>query len=245
MIHAIDHLGIAVRNLEDGLQFWAEALGLEVEGIETVEGEGVKVAFLPAGRSRIELLESIAEDGPIGRYLVKRGGGIHHLTLATDDLAGLLAQLEAKGVATVGEAPRIGAGGRKVAFLHPSSTGGVLVELVEEVRETPRARAIAPGAPVLVYLRDPQEKLWGVLRRLDQAGLVLEGIDLSSFDDWVAQIERGEESVVGPSVLYLPSLRIEKLILDRSSGQLPSLAERFFRRTGRRVSDVLDGEGGA
>ena len=80
---------------------------------------------------------------------------------------------------------------------------------------------MGPGSTVLLYLREPQEKLWGVLRKLDPSGVVLEGIDLASFDDWIAQIERQEESVVGPSVLFVPMGRLEKILLDRSSGSLP------------------------
>jgi len=114
------------------------------------------------------------------------------------------------------------------------------VELVERGGNVKNETSIDPGQPVLVYLRDPQEKLWGILRRLDPSGLVLEGIDLGSFDDWVSQVEKGEESVVGPSVLFVPTLRLEKILLDRSSGKLPSLADRFFERIGRRVQEVLD-----
>jgi hypothetical protein len=95
---------------------------------------------------------------------------------------------------------------------------------------------------VLAYLREPTEKLWGVLRRLDPAGVTIEGVDLASFDDWVAQVERQEDAVVGPSILFVPMARVEKVLLDRPSGNLPSLAERFERRTGRRVQDVLDAD---
>ena len=102
-------------------------------------------------------------------------------------------------------------------------------------------RDIRPGSAILLYLREPQEKLWGVLHRLDASGVVVEGIDLSSFDDWVAQIERGEENVVGPSVLFVPMGRLEKMLLDRASGELPSLAQRFERRAGRTVQEVLSG----
>jgi hypothetical protein len=115
----------------------------------------------------------------------------------------------------------------------------VLVELVEKSGAAAEGSEIAPGQPVLVYLREPSEKLWGILRRLDGAGVMLEGIDLTSFDDWVAQIESAEDSVVGPSVLFIPMPRVDKILLDRASGQLPSLAERFHRRTGRTVHDVL------
>lgn len=243
MIHGLDHLGIAVRSLEARLPFWADALSLEVAGIETVESEGVKVAFLPVGRSRIELLEPISKDSPVGRFVERHGEGIHHVTLVVDDIVAALTRLRAAKVDIVGQAPRDGAGGRRVAFLHPASTGGVLVELVEPGEHAKGPRDIVPGQPVLVYLREPQEKLWGVLRRMDASGLVIEGIDLTSFDDWIAQIERGEDSVVGPSVLFVPALRLEKVLLDRSSGKLPSLAERFRSRTGRSVQDVVDDPG--
>jgi methylmalonyl-CoA/ethylmalonyl-CoA epimerase len=225
------------------LPFWADALGLDVGGIETVDSEQVKVAFLPVGDGRIELLEPTDDSSAIGRHLSKRGEGIHHLTLEVDDLPGLLERLRAHGVQLVGDAPRVGAEGRQVAFLHPRGTGGVLVELVELVAARLRRRAAPPmaeGSAILLYLREPQEKLWGVLRRLDSTGVIIEGIDLASFDDWVAQIEREEESVVGPSIVFVPMLRTEKILLDRSSGDLPSLAERFERRTGRSIQQVLD-----
>jgi methylmalonyl-CoA/ethylmalonyl-CoA epimerase len=240
MIVGLDHLGIAVRSLEDRLRLWADSLSLEVGGIETIDSEGVKVAFLEVGKTRIELLEPLSEESAVGRFLEKRGEGIHHIALRVADIEEALARLREDNVKIVGSAPRAGAGGRRVAFVHPASTGGVLVELVEPAHRRRRAADIGPGQPVLVYLRDPQEKLWGVLRRMDGSGLVLEGIDLTSFDDWVAQIERGEESVVGPSVLFVPTPRIERVLLDRASGKLPSLAERFRERTGRAVHDILE-----
>jgi methylmalonyl-CoA epimerase len=242
MITKIDHVGIAVKSLEQGLEFWAEALGLEVAGIETVESEQVKVALLPAGSSRVELLEPTEDGSTVGRFLDKRGPGIHHLTLGVRDLTDVLQRLRDRDVELLGEAPRRGAGGHRVAFVHPRSTGGVLVELVETASEQLRERSIEPGSVVVLYLREPQEKLWGVLRQLDATGLVLEGIDLVSFDGWLGQVERREETVVGPSVMFVPMLRVEKLLLDRSSGNLPSLAERFERRVGRTVRQVLDEE---
>jgi methylmalonyl-CoA epimerase len=243
MIQGVDHLGIAVRSLEERLRFWADTLGLEVSGIETVASEGVKVAFFQAGRTRIELLEPLTADSPVGRFIDKRGEGIHHIALRVDDIDAALARMRERSMRVVGDAPRSGAGGQKVAFLHPASSGGVLLELVQPPAASPPAADIGPGQPVLVYLRDPQEKLWGVMRRMDVAGVVLEGIDLTSFDDWVAQIERGEESVVGPSVLFVPMARLERVLLDRASGKLPSLAERFRERTGRAVHQVLDEAG--
>jgi methylmalonyl-CoA/ethylmalonyl-CoA epimerase len=240
MIRGLDHLGIAVKSLEERLPFWADALALDVAGIETVQAEGVKVALLQVGKSRIELLEALTADSPIGKFIERRGEGIHHITLAVDDIDAALDRVRVAKIRIVGQAPRDGVEGSKIAFLHPASTGGVLVELVQQADATRAPTDIVPGHPVLVYLREPQEKMWGILRRLDASGLVVEGIDLTSFDDWVAQIERGEDSVVGPSVLFVPSLRLEKILLDRSSGKLPSLADRFQGRTGRRVQDVLD-----
>jgi len=240
MIKRVDHIGIAVKSLEAGLPFWADGLGLEVGGMETVESEKVKVAFLNVGSSRVELLEPTTADSPVARSIAKRGEGVHHLTFAVQDLDGMLERLRARGVSILGDGARPGAGGQAVAFVHPKSTGGVLVELVQDRSAGASAEEMGPGSAVLLYLREPQEKQWGVLKRLDATGVVLEGIDLGSFDDWVRQIERGEESVVGPSLLFVPMNRLEKILLDRSSGSLPSLADRFLRRTGRTVQAVLE-----
>ncbi len=240
MITRIDHIGIAVKALEKRLPFWSEALGMDVRNIETVEEEKVKVAFLPAGDADIELLEATASDSPIAKFVEKRGEGIHHLTLAVRDLPGLLERLAAAGVPILGDGIRAGAGGREVAFLHPKASGGVLVELVSDLTRPAPTVELTPGAAILVNIREPQEKLWGVLRRLDATGVQLEGIELGSFDDWVAQIEVGDPSVVGPSLIFIPMTRVERILLDRSSGDLPSLADRFERRTGRTVQSVLE-----
>jgi methylmalonyl-CoA/ethylmalonyl-CoA epimerase len=242
MITRIDHIGVATDGLARRLPFWSEVLGLTVESVETVDSEQVKVAFLPVDRSRIELLEAAGEGSAIATHIAKRGEGLHHLTFEVDDLDEVLERMTRHGVQVVGDGARDGAGGHRVAFVHPRSTGGVLVELVERAKDSGSVwdeDLIAPGASVLLYLRDPQEKIWGVLRRLDASGVVVEGIDLSSFDDWMGQIERDEDSVVGPSVLYYPMVRLEKILLDRSSGHLPSLAERFERRIGRTVQQVV------
>ena len=240
MIRRIDHLGIAVSGLEERLPFWAEALGLSVGGMETVDSEKVKVAFLPAGDSSIELLEATDDSSAIRGFLDKRGEGIHHIALEVDDIDRSLERLQEHSVTVLGGGARPGADGSRVAFLHPRSTGGVLVELVEHAPRAPESESdIVPGQAVLAYQREPQEKIWGLLRRIDAAGIVIEGIDLASFDDWVAQIERDEESVIGPSVLFVPMSRVEKILLDRSSGHLPSLSDRFERRTGRRLQEVV------
>lgn len=241
MIRRVDHIGIAVRALEARMPFWAGALGLPVAGIETVETEGVKVAFLPVGDARLELLEATRPDSPIARFLDKRGEGMHHLTLEVDSIDAILDELGRRGIERLDVVARPGAGGSRVAFLHPRAAGGVLVELVEAPAVHPIVPKLEPGAAVVTYLREPSEKLWGVLRALDASGVVLEGMDLSSFEGWVAQVERGEEVPVGPSTLFLPMARVEKILLDRAAGTAPSLRETFERRTGRSLRSVLGG----
>lgn len=130
---AIDHLGIAVAKLEEALPFWRDALGLELVAIEVVASEKVRVAILrPKGdahAARVELLEPTAPDSPIAKHLEKRGPGIHHVAMKVDDIAARMAALAAVGKPAMDSAPRVGAGGCMVTFLHPKSTGGVLLEL--------------------------------------------------------------------------------------------------------------------
>jgi LAO/AO transport system kinase len=127
----INHLGVAVSTIDDALKFWRDGLGLELHEIEVVADQGVRTAMLPLGESRIELLEATGEDTPVGKFLAKRGAGIHHVCVEVADIAATLAQLQAQGIRLIDEQPRRGAGGMLVAFVHPASTGGVLVELVE------------------------------------------------------------------------------------------------------------------
>lgn len=128
----IDHLGIAVRSLSDSLNFYRDALGLELSGTEEVQDQGVRVALLPAGESRIELLEPFSEDTPVGRFIARRGEGLHHICYEVDDLASKLVDLRSRGIRLLEGYPRRGAEGKLVAFLHPASAYGVLVELVEK-----------------------------------------------------------------------------------------------------------------
>ena len=127
----IDHLGIAVNSIEDGKIFWTDALGLEFEGSETVEEQKVTTAFFPVGESEVELLESTAPDGPIAKFLEKKGQGIHHVAFRVENVEEALAELKEKGIRLIDEKPRMGAGGAKIAFLHPKATNGILVELCE------------------------------------------------------------------------------------------------------------------
>lgn len=127
----INHLGIATKGIEEALEFWEDALGLENTHTEVIEDQKVRVAMLPLGESRIELLEPTSEDSPISKFLEKRGGGIHHIAIEVEDIDASLAQLKAKGMRLIDESPRIGAEGCMVAFVHPSSANGVLLELVQ------------------------------------------------------------------------------------------------------------------
>lgn len=127
----INHLGIATNGIDEALKFWADALGLENVHTETVDDQKVRVAMLPIGESRIELLEPTSEDSPISKFLAKRGGGIHHIAVEVDDIEAALAKLKSEGARLIDEQPRIGAEGCLVAFVHPSSTNGVLLELVQ------------------------------------------------------------------------------------------------------------------
>jgi len=129
----INHLGIATRGIDEALKFWENALGLKNVHTETVEDQKVRVAMLPIGESRIELLEPTSEDSPISKFLEKRGGGIHHIAVEVKDIEASLAKLKSEGARLIDEKPRIGAEGCLVAFVHPSSTGGVLLELVQNV----------------------------------------------------------------------------------------------------------------
>ncbi len=127
-ITRVDHIGVAVKSIQESLKFY-EALGLKSVGVEEVAEQKVRVAFLPIGEAEIELLESTQPDGPVAKYIEKNGEGIQHVALRVDNLEAALAELKAQGVRLIDEKPRYGAGGAKIAFVHPRSTGGVLLEL--------------------------------------------------------------------------------------------------------------------
>ena len=127
----IDHLGIAVNSIDEGKKFWTDILGLGFEGSETVEEQKVTTAFFPVGESEVELLESTAPDGPVAKYIEKKGEGIQHVAFRVDDIEKALIELKEKGIRLIDEKPRKGAGGAKIAFLHPKATNGILVELCE------------------------------------------------------------------------------------------------------------------
>ena len=131
MIEKIDHIGIAVKSVKETSELLSNILGLEVAGEEIVEEQKVKVAFLPLGDSELELLESTSPDGPIARFIEKKGEGIQHIAFRVNNIEEALEKLKKEGVRLIDEKPRYGAGGAKIAFLHPKSTNGILVELCE------------------------------------------------------------------------------------------------------------------
>jgi len=128
----ISHLGIATKGIDEALKFWQDALGLENIHAEEVAEQKVRVAMLPIGETRIELLEATSEDSPIAKFIEKRGGGIHHIAVEVENIEESLAKLKAEGARLIDEHPRVGAEGCLIAFVHPSSTGGVLLELIQE-----------------------------------------------------------------------------------------------------------------
>ena len=128
----IEHLGIAVANLEESIKYYEEVLGFKCYSIEEVKDQKVKTAFFKVGQTKIELLESTSPDGPIGKFIEKKGQGIHHLAFAVEGLQETLDEVKEKGVKLIDETPRQGAEGLNIAFLHPKSTHGVLTELCED-----------------------------------------------------------------------------------------------------------------
>ena len=127
----IDHLGIAVNTIDEGKNFWTDVLGLAVTDTDTVEAQKTTTAFLPVGESEVELLESTTDDGPVAKFIEKKGQGIQHIAFAVENIEEALQELKDKGVQLIDKEPRIGAGGAKIAFLHPKATNGVLVELCQ------------------------------------------------------------------------------------------------------------------
>lgn len=183
----LDHIGIAVRNLDEALAFYRDALGLHVEAPEEVASQRVRAHFIPVGEPALELLEATAPDSAIAKYVEKRGPGIHHITLRVDDIAAVLAQLKARGVRLVDEQPRAGAEGALVAFVHPSAAHGVLVELKQGAER--RGAAVSPSAASVPRFRT-------------SAPYALGGFDLISLSDGIFHLDGGAMFGVVPRTLW-------------------------------------------
>lgn len=130
-ITAINHVAVVVENMETSLAFWRDALGIQLHELRDVPAEKSRVAFLPVAGAEVELVMPTTDDSGIAKYLAKRGAGMHHLCLEVDDIEGMMAQLKSKNIRLINEEPRTAADGKKYAFVHPESTGGVLVELYQ------------------------------------------------------------------------------------------------------------------
>lgn len=130
-VKSINHVAVVVPDVESSLSFWRDALGMDLHELRDVPAENSRVAFLPLDGSEVELVMPTTEDSGIAKYLAKRGPGMHHICLEVDDIDGMLAQLKSKNIRLINETPRLGGNGRKYAFIHPESTGGVLVELYQ------------------------------------------------------------------------------------------------------------------
>lgn len=127
----VDHIGIAVKSIDEALKFWEETLGIKCTGREEVAEQKVVTAFLPLGGTEIELLEPTSPESPISKFIESRGEGIHHFALKVEDIEAALKELKDKGIRLIDEKPRCGAGGAKIAFVHPKAAGGVLLEISE------------------------------------------------------------------------------------------------------------------
>ena len=127
----LDHVGIAVKSLDETLKFYTDVLGLDLASVEIVEEQKVKVAFLPIGDTEVELLESTADDGPIAKYIERSGEGVQHLAFLVENIEAAIAEMQEKGMRMIDQMPRYGAGGAKIAFMHPKDSYRVLVELCE------------------------------------------------------------------------------------------------------------------
>ncbi len=131
-VKAIDHVAMVVTDLQNGLSFWRDALGMDVREIKNVPAEGSRIAFLPVDAAQIELILPTMQDSGVAKFLVKRGPGMHHICLEVDDLEGMLIELKSRGLRLINETPRLAEGGLMYAFVHPDSAGGVLVELYQK-----------------------------------------------------------------------------------------------------------------
>jgi methylmalonyl-CoA/ethylmalonyl-CoA epimerase len=237
----LDHIGIAVSSLETGAGFW-EALGLSLTGCEEVPEQQVRVGFIEAGGTRIELLEATSPGSPIARHLEKRGPGLHHLCLRVTDIRSTMERLKAAGYRLLTDEPQPGAHGCQVCFVHPKSAGGVLLELSQPVRVAERKDKIEGGSLVILHCVSPKEKLWGVLIRADSVGMVIRGLELGSVEDWLQQEKQQGEPLIGPSTQLIPMHRVERVYLDESTPVIMSYGDRYAAECGGDACEALTGQ---
>lgn len=244
-ILGLDHIGITVVDPRARLPVWADVLGLTLSGVDSVPTEGVRVWFLDlGGGSRIELLESTDPAGTIAKSIEKRGEGLHHICLRVEGLEAIVARLSRSGFVPLGGGVRPGAHGSRVAFLHPKDTGGVLLELAEyPVAKTAPPTGFGIGEWSIAYLQAPRERLFGRVLAIESSGVTMHALDLEAWDGWMAQWSHGESGPVRPSRQFIPMSRVEKLLADEDSSEIPSLARQFQERTERAISEAFGSAG--
>lgn len=243
----LDHIGVTVQDPRIRLPVWADVLGLTLSGVDSVPTEGVRVWFLElGGGSRIELLESTDPAGTIAKSIEKRGEGLHHICLRVEGLEAIVSRLIERGLAPLGGGVRPGAHGSRVVFLHPKDTGGVLLELAEYTHaETTSPVGFGVGEWAIGYLQAPRERLFGRLLAIEASGVTMHALDLESWDGWMAQWSHGESGPVRPSRQFIPMSRVEKLLADEDSSEIPSLARQFQQRTERTIGEAFGATGAA
>lgn len=246
-ILGLDHIGVTVQDPRARLPVWADVLGLSLSGVDSVPTEGVRVWFLDLGSgSRIELLEATDPTGTIAKSIEKRGEGLHHICFRVEDLEAIVARLVEKGLVPLGGGIRPGAHGSRVVFLHPKDTGGVLLELAEHPQaETASPVGFGVGEWAIAYLQAPRERLFGRLLAIDASGVTMHALDLEAWDGWMAQWSHGETGPVRPSRQFIPMSRVEKLLADEDSSEIPSLARQFRQRTERTIDEAFGAAGAA
>ncbi len=225
--YKLDHVGVAVASIDAALGIY-RALGLAEAKREVVPGQKVTVAFLPVGESRIELLEPTSADSPVARFLEKRGGGVHHLCFAVENLEGALADLSRAGFPA--HSYDAGRRRRRQARRVPPSGGGR--RRAHRIVRAEGGDAMKVGEYVLVQLVNPREKFWGLLKDRDGSGLTIRGLSLEGFEGWLHEISRKETVTVLPTTVFFPLHRVERVFLDESAGDFVSFAERFKRTVG-------------
>ena len=232
-ITKINHIAIAVDNMERSLSFWRDALGLMMTEMREVPAEASRIAFLPVAGSEVELVQPTTDDSGLAKYLAKRGPGMHHVCLEVDNIVSMMAQLKEKGIRLINETPRTGADGRQYAFIHPESTSGVLVELYE------LPHAAIPGFPVL-----QTERL--ILREFTEEDIptvyeILRGEDINECleTEPMKSIEEAEGRVQGRMNLFRNSMGCRWAIaLREAPGQVIGSCGYFHVRRGTQTMEL-------
>ena len=246
MIRSVEHIGIAVRSIEEARGFY-ESLGLAIEHIEEVPEEGVRVAFMPCGHTRLELLEPTRPDSPVAKFLEKRGPGIHHVCLESDaiddDDAPAARARESSCCASVRPSAPAARGSSSCT---PSRAAASCSSCRSRARNRPTRRKERAGArddrarkPGSGSSVEPRRAVLGRARGPVAGRVTFRGLNVGSFDDFLAQAATGDEVLLGFSTIFVPMFRVERIYLDEQVGMVLSYRQRFEGRVGRSVEAYL------